>query len=133
MEFDDADTPTRGEVTRRTYLVEKAEQAARDSHMESMSARKAVWRFKSVWGIAVIIGAIAGIGYAVRDRMDHFATSDHLAATDAQVQRNTIGLSHVDDTLQAQRDAFNRLTDQVKDLVNIEMRRGREEERGNGR
>lgn len=99
--------------------LEEAGAASADGTKLGRAFHRANW----VWGVLTFFIVVAGVGYAVRDREDHYQTKEEAAADHAEIERQKAELQAVNATLRGIIDTQKRTLDGVDEVKRILMDR----------
>jgi hypothetical protein len=82
---------------------------------------RAFHRANWVWGVLAFLVVVAGSGYVIRDRMEHFATKEKVDALDEDNQRTKEEMREINAVLRGVVDTQKRTIDGVDEVKRILM------------
>lgn len=111
------------DITRTLAL--HAEEKASEAAVGVGQVARTVTRFNWVWGVLTFLVAVGGVGYALRDQVDHFATKETVAANAAELERQKAEMQEMNAVLRGLIDTQKRTLDGVDEVKRILMDRRR--------
>lgn len=109
------------EVSQRTALAVEATIEAHKAQSGVSLLKRQLVRVNWIWGVLAFLVAVIGVGYALRDQVDHFATKDKVEADHEEIERQKAELREVNAVLRGVVDTQKRTLDGVDDLRRILM------------
>lgn len=109
------------EVSHRTALAMDAQMEAFKAQSGVAILRRQFARVNWVWGVLAFLGVVGGIGYALRDRLEAFATKDKVEANTADIERLRSEQKEMNAVLRGLIDTQKRTLDGVDDVKRILM------------
>lgn len=116
----DTQAPVPADTTRA--LAIHAEEQASAAAVDVSHVRRSVKRLSWVWGALLVLGGAAGAGYALSDRMAHYATQAQLRGVEDSQQRDHDELHALVESVRAQQETQKRMADQIDDIHRYFMR-----------
>lgn len=113
------------EISQRTARIVEAEHAAYGAQGAVSGMRRQLVRANWVWGVLAFLVAVGGVGYALRDQVDHFATKEKVEANTAEIERQRQEITEINAVLRGVQDTQKRTLDGVDDVKRILMNRRR--------
>jgi hypothetical protein len=111
--------PAADDTTRSLAL--HAEEQARDAVGGIRDMRRSLKRVSWVWSALTFIGIVLAAGYALRDRLDHFATKEKVEVNSDDIDRIKSEQREMNAMLRGIIDTQKRTLDGVDDVKRILM------------
>lgn len=101
------------------HALEEAAVASADGTKLGRAFNRANW----IWGVLAFFIAVAGVGYALRDQVEHFATKTQVEANTQDIERSKSEIKEMNAVLRGLIDTQRRTLDGVDDVKRILMNR----------